>query len=128
MNVTELRKNCKLTLWSGEAKRCQVCNIAIEDNRRTVFCSKKCSLWWERNHVWRKARPAARRRDKYCCTICNVHKNIVNIDVDHIVPVNGVNYNIPSCSHHQDNLQTLCIVHHKEKTSVEAKLRAEKRK
>lgn len=128
MDIVLLRKTCMLTVWNGEADKCQVCNSELVDNRRTVYCSKKCSLWWERNHVWRKARPAARRRDKYCCTICGVHRNVEPVDVDHRTPINGVNYNIPSCIHHQDNLQTLCKTHHKVKTAGEASLRAEKRK
>ena len=128
MNVTVLRKKCKLTLWNGEPNVCQVCNSVIIDGRRKVYCSAKCSKWFEANHVWRRARTAARRRDKYSCTVCGVHKNVTPIDVDHREPINGMNYNIPSCMHHQDNLQTLCKVHHKEKTADEASLRAAKRK
>lgn len=127
MDISKLRADCKLTLWNGEPGCCQICSTPITDKRRTVFCSKKCSLWWERNHVWRKARTAARRRDKYSCTICNVHKNVEPVDVDHRSPINGANYNNPSCIHHQDNLQTLCKTHHKEKTATEAKLRADAR-
>lgn len=128
MDIVELRIVCKLTLWSGDSSLCQVCNNEIIDKRRSVFCSKKCSLWWEKNHLWRKARTATRRRDKYSCVICGVHKSVESIDVDHRNPINGINYNIPSCIHHQDNLQTLCKTHHKEKTASEASARADERK
>lgn len=128
MDIAKLRTDCTITAWSGADGKCQVCNSEISDKRRTVFCSKKCSLWWERNHVWRKARIATRRRDNYSCIICNSHKDITPIEVDHIIPVNGVSYNTPSCLHHQDNLQTLCKKHHNDKTSLEAKNRADLRR
>lgn len=128
MDVVKLRIVCNLTLWSGDGSLCQVCNNEITDKRRSVFCSKKCSSWWENNHVWRRARTAARRRDKYSCIICGVHRNEEPVDVDHRNPINGINYNIPSCIHHQDNLQTLCKTHHKEKTASEASARANERK
>lgn len=128
MDVTVLRKECTLTVWSGDSGFCQVCNVELPSGRRTVFCSPKCSRWFEVNHVWRRARTAARRRDKYSCTSCGVHKTVEGVDVDHREPVNGVNYNVPSCLHHQENLQTLCKTHHKEKTASEASARAAERK
>lgn len=128
MDIVTLRTECVLTVWSESDGCCQVCDTVIIDKRRSVFCSKKCGAWWERNHVWRKARIAARRRDKYCCVKCGVHRDVEGIDVDHVSPVNGLNYNTPSCLHHQDNLQTLCKKHHKEKTAFEAGVRALKRR
>lgn len=128
INVTVLREQCSLTVWSGDEGKCQVCDNVIVEGRRTVYCSKKCSLWWERNHVWRKARVNARRKGKYACSVCGETKATTKIEVDHRQPINGVNYNIPSCIHHEDNLQVLCKKHHNEKSSLEASLRAESRR
>lgn len=127
--LNELRIECVLTTYNGSENTCQWCDNPLpEKSGRTVFCSDRCSRMWERNHIWRKARTAARRRDKYACVKCGVHKTVTKIEVNHINPLNGAKYSTPSCFHHLDNLETLCVDHHKEITKEQAKARAEKRK
>lgn len=127
--LKDLRIECILTSYNGLEKTCQWCNNALPENSgRSVFCSDKCARTWEKNHIWRKARTAARRRDKYACVKCGTNKNTTKIEVNHIEPLNGAKYSTPSCSHHLQNLETLCIDHHKEITKTQAQARAEKRK
>lgn len=126
--LSELRAACSMTVYDGSEGVCQWCAQSLSVARRTVFCSDKCRRAWEQNHVWRKARTAARRRDKYVCVKCGEGKTTTKIEVNHITPMNGVNYNIPSCNHHQNNLETLCVKHHKEETKKQAGERARLRK
>lgn len=112
MDIMKLRIECHLSAWTGTQGNCQWCDTSIpETSRRTVWCSNKCRLSFDRNHIWRNARSAAKRRDKYTCVQCGKHKNEVSIEVNHIVPLVGKGY-APSCMHHQDNLEVLCHEDH----------------
>lgn len=132
VNLTELRQSCVLSKWNGAESCCQWCNQSlVSDGRRKVFCSSKCSLAFERNHLWNRARSSAKRRDKYSCRECGAHKSEVKIEVDHVRPLASdaqTTYSTPSCFHHQDNLKTLCRKHHLEKTALEAAERAATRR
>lgn len=117
VTLTELRATCPQIVWLGESNVCQICANPLPTNsRRQVYCSDKCRRWFERNHVWRYARIAARRRAKYCCSRqgCDMVR-ADGIEVNHIVPLRGRGYG-PSCFHHQTNLETLCHAHHVEVT------------
>jgi 5-methylcytosine-specific restriction endonuclease McrA len=112
------RIECELSLYSGGEYTCQWCAVElIVGGKRTVWCSSKCRLTWERNHLWNRARSAARRRDKYACKVCGKSKAEGHkIEVNHIEPLVGRGYHY-GCVHHQNNLETLCKEHHQEKTN-----------
>jgi hypothetical protein len=119
--MSEVRKQrieCNMTPWQGRDNACQWCDADLKvGGKRTVWCSNACALAWERNHVWRKARTAARRRDKYACRECGVKRSEgVALEVNHIEPLVGRGYHY-GCVHHQSNLETLCKKHHVEKTN-----------
>jgi 5-methylcytosine-specific restriction endonuclease McrA len=118
------RIECSLSIWVGKENHCQWCNSEIpSSSRRSVWCSSKCSKLWEKNHVWRFARAAARRRDKYACIECGLSRKDGNkIEVNHINPLVGRGYHY-GCVHHLDNLETLCLVHHREKTNRQSRER-----
>lgn len=67
-------------------------------------------------HSWRVIRDRILKRDKYCCVKCRELGFVVKAtDVDHIVPKEF------GGDDSDENLQSLCKVHHKEKTQAEAK-------
>lgn len=119
VDLRVLRIDCTLTQWVGEQNVCQWCMSSLDGlSRRTAWCSSKCSRAWERNHVWRIARSAARRRDKYSCIKCGEHKTVKPIEVNHIVPLVGKGYGV-SCSHHLSNLEALCVDCHRIETNAQ---------
>jgi hypothetical protein len=120
------RAACALSPWSGRDLACQWCDADLTDGgRRKTWCSDKCRLMWERNHVWSKARSAARRRGKYQCGRCGAHKTETGIEVNHIHPVaahaDATHGRQPSCAHHQSNLEVLCHACHVVETSRQRK-------
>lgn len=92
---------------------CQHCDRPLPaGGRRRTWCSDKCRRTFERNHIWRRARIAARRAGKYrCAWPGGCHTGDDHLEVHHVNPVGPDGY-IPSCSHHQANLQVLCHTHH----------------
>jgi 5-methylcytosine-specific restriction endonuclease McrA len=122
LTATErLRIKCTLSVWTGEAGACQWCAAGlVAGGRRKTWCSDKCRRAWERNHIWRRARAAARRRGKYECARCGLHKTEADIEVNHIVPVVGAGYGM-SCSHHSSNLEVLCHDCHVAETNRQRK-------
>lgn len=64
---------------------------------------------WKVNHVWSDARLARLLLDRSACQICGR----TDVEVHHLVPVGPDGYG-PGCQHHQDNLQTLCVDHHRQ--------------
>lgn len=107
-----LRATCPLSAWDGAPGRCQWCNGSLEGlTRRSVWCSDACRRKFERNHIWRRARAAARRTGRYRCARggCDAPREV--LEVNHIVPLVGAGYG-PSCAHHQVNLEVLCHAHH----------------
>lgn len=111
--MEQLRADCVLSAWTGGVGQCQWCAAELGNGgRRRTWCSDKCRRTWERNHLWARARAAARRRGKYQCAQCGQHKSEEDIEVNHIHPVaahtGATHGRKPSCAHHQDNLEVLC--------------------
>ena len=124
------RITCALSAWTGEPGRCQWCNTAIDSPRRRTWCSNTCARAWQRNHIWRFARAAAKRRAKYLCERPGCSAARRDCEVNHKVARQGGGYR-PGCHHHlnPDNnglggLEVLCRAHHREVTTAQAKERA----
>ncbi len=124
------RITCALSAWRGDAGRCQWCNAVIESPRRRTWCSNTCARAWQRNHIWRFARAAAKRRAKYHCQRPDCTAQRRDCEVNHIAARNGGGYG-PGCHHHLDadinglgGLEVLCRAHHREVTTAQAKERA----
>ena len=130
MTLVEERISCPLGSWDGEPGRCQLCNQLIELTRRRTWCSNKCAREWQRNHIWRFARSAARRRAKYHCQELGCTADRSDCEVNHISARNGGGYG-PGCHHHLNpdkngvgGLEVLCRAHHAKVTAAQAKARA----
>jgi hypothetical protein len=121
--AAQLRADCPLSAWTGEAGRCGWCNQTIDGRRRTAWCSDRCRRAFTRNHVWTIARAGARRRAKYTCTRPGCGAGRDDLEVNHIDPRNGGGY-ADSCAHHADNLEALCHLHHVEVTNAQRLARA----
>jgi len=108
------RITCVLSQWTGEIGRCHWCNEVITGKRRRTWCSDACGRAWQREHIWRFARSAAKRRAK-------------------IQALNGLGYG-PGCHHHSKadahggGLEVLCRAHHAEITAAQATARATARR
>ena len=133
MTLVEERISCPLGAWSGEPGRCQLCNQLIESTRRRTWCSNKCAREWQRNHIWRFARSAAKRRAKYHCQQQGCTAERRDCEVNHISARNGGGYG-PGCHHHLNpdkngvgGLEVLCRAHHAKVTAAQAKARAQAR-
>jgi hypothetical protein len=133
VSLVEERISCPLGQWKGEPGRCQLCNAVIESTRRRTWCSNKCGREWQRNHIWRFARSAAKRRAKYRCQRLGCTAERRDCEVNHINPRNGAGYG-PGCHHHLNpdrhgigGLEVLCHAHHAEVTAAQASARAAKR-
>ena len=133
MTLVEERISCPLGAWSGEPGRCQLCNQLIESTRRRTWCSNKCAREWQRNHIWRFARSAAKRRAKYHCQQQGCTAERRDCEVNHITARNGGGYG-PGCHHHLSpdqngvgGLEVLCRAHHAKITAAQAKARAQAR-
>ncbi|MGA0180506.1 MAG: hypothetical protein ACO3JX_05555, partial [Ilumatobacteraceae bacterium] len=123
------RITCTLSVWQGEAGRCQWCNIRIEVARRRTWCGNACARAYQRNHIWRFARSAAKRRAKYFCERPDCTAERRDCEVNHRTAREGAGYG-PGCHHHLDpdqngtgGLEVLCRVHHREITTAQAKAR-----
>lgn len=128
------RITCHLSAWRGESGRCQWCDVEITAARRRTWCSDKCGRAWQRNHIWRFARSAAKRKAKYRCTKPGCTAARRDCEVNHVTPRNGGGYG-PGCHHHLEpgpdgngGLEVLCRIHHAEITSQQATLRAAERR
>jgi len=115
----QLMSECSLSNWDGSDGCCRWCGEDITSSKRWRWCSNKCRLAFERNHIWKKARSAAKRSAKYRCTVdgCDIGGRGA-LDVHHLNPRNGRGYG-PGCHAHQDNLAVLCKDHHKAETARE---------
>ena len=134
MSLVEERISCPLGAWSGEPGRCQLCNQLIESTRRRTWCSNKCAREWQRNHIWRFARSAAKRRAKYRCQEQGCTAERRDCEVNHIFARDGGGYG-PGCHHHLNpdkngvgGLEVLCRAHHAKVTAAQARARAELRR
>ena len=134
MSLVEERISCPLGQWNGEPGRCQLCNQLIESTRRRTWCSNKCAREWQRNHIWRFARSAAKRRAKYRCQQQGCTAERRDCEVNHISARDGGGYG-PWCHHHLNpdkngvgGLEVLCRAHHAQVTAAQARARAELRR
>lgn len=120
-DLTLLRSTCPLSRWTGRADACQWCDNDLPGSRRRTWCSEQCRRTWERNHLWSRARAAAKRRTKNTCLRCGLHKDEAALEVNHIHPIAahpGADHGrTPSCAHHQDNLEPLCHACHVHETN-----------
>ena len=132
---------CTLAASAREGT-CAWCAAELPARRRT-WCSDRCGDAFWTNHWWTLARGAAKRRDKYRCIQCGHKpptrpskktagshatylaamrawrktKRTDRLEINHIVPCNG-SHGILSCSHHLENLETLCVSCHRVHTSA----------
>ena len=115
---------------------CGWCGTALPP-RRQRWCAAACADDFWRNHWWTMARRAAKRRDRYRCVRCG-HKPRARpkdasalrewraarpgdrLEVNHRVPCVGRHASL-SCSHHLENLETLCVPCHQEHTRALAR-------
>ena len=127
------RITCVLSQWTGEIGRCHWCNEVITGKRRRTWCSDSCGRAWQREHIWRFARSAAKRRAKYRCTKPGCTAERRDCEVNHIQALNGLGYG-PGCHHHSKadahggGLEVLCRAHHAEITAAQATARAAARR
>ena len=128
------RISCPLSAWQGEPSRCQWCNTLITAHRRRTWCSNGCARNYQRNHIWRFARAAAKRRAKYFCEQRGCRAERRDCEVNHRTARQGAGYG-PGCHHHLSpdhsgvgGLEVLCRAHHREITTAQAKERAARRK
>lgn len=124
------RITCPLSAWAGEPGRCQWCDASIESPRRRTWCSDRCGRAWQREHIWRFARSAAKRRAGYRCVREGCTAARRDCEVNHVAPRNGAGYG-PGCHHHSrpnadgnGGLEVLCRAHHAEVTAAQAAARA----
>jgi hypothetical protein len=130
MTTTQERIDCPLSQWSGVTGNCQWCDTTICEPRRRSWCGTRCANAWAKNHVWRYARAAAKRRAKYHCERTGCQSPRLDCEVNHIQPRNGDGYD-PGCHHHLDpdtngegGLEVLCHAHHAVVTKEQAQARA----
>ena len=128
------RITCVLSSWTGEIGRCHWCNELITGKRRRTWCSDACGRAWQREHIWRFARSAAKRRAKYRCSTPGCTAERRYCEVNHISPLNGIGYG-PGCHHHSQpdleghgGLEVLCRAHHAQITAAQATARAQARR
>ena len=128
------RISCVLSKWAGEMGRCHWCNEPITGKRRRTWCSDKCGRAWQREHIWRFARSAAKRRAKYHCVRPGCTAARRDCEVNHLEAREGKGYG-PGCHHHllpdangQGGLEVLCRAHHAEVTAAQAAARAAARR
>jgi hypothetical protein len=99
---------CELSKW-GRGYRdllaCRWCNEPLRG--ATGFCGQQCRDVARGNHYFNEARKLRRWADGHRCTGCGKSGTGVTIEIDHIERAWG-RHNVPSCIHHQDNLQSLC--------------------
>ena len=135
LSALELERiTCSLSAWKGAPGLCQWCNDKITSPRRRTWCSDACGRAYQRNHIWRFARAAAKRRAKYFCErpACSAQRR--DCEVNHRTARAGGGYG-PGCHHHLSpdfnglgGLEVLCRAHHREVTTGQAKQRAELRR
>ena len=133
------------------AAGCAWCGADLPPRRRT-WCGDRCSTAFWTNHWWTLARRAAKRRDRYRCRICGAAapkrpaksafrgaaayrdamrawrsaKKTGRMEVNHRVPCRGKHATL-SCDHHLENLETLCVACHLERTLTDRSATARSR-
>ena len=120
-------------LAKGGAGGCGWCGASLPP-RRKRWCGPDCADDFWRNHWWSMARREAKKRDRRSCVRCG-HKPaprprggpelsawrrrrpLDRLEVNHKTPCVGRHASL-SCSHHLDNLETLCVPCHAEHTKA----------
>ena len=111
---------------------CGWCGGTLPSGRRR-WCAEACANEFWRNHWWTMARRAAKQRDRRRCVRCG-HAPVKRpsgggaalrawraarltdrLEVNHRKACEGRHASL-SCSHHLDNLETLCVPCHAEHT------------
>jgi len=114
----DIYRACPLSAWTGDPAACRWCNGLLPE-RATRWCTARCRIRAEQNHVYRLARDAALERDGHRCTRrrCGAGSNLDRaVETNHIVLARG-RHDQPGCIHHLDNLESLCGYHHDEVTA-----------
>lgn len=111
---------------------CGWCGTLLPRRRRR-WCAPACGDDFWRNHWWPMARRAAKRRDRWRCVRCDhapakrpagggstlrawrSARRKDHLEVNHRMACLGRHASL-SCSHHLDNLETLCVPCHAEHT------------
>lgn len=110
---------------------CGWCGTALPP-RRKRWCGTGCADDFWRNHWWSMARREAKRRDRWRCVRCGhkpakrpvggmelrawrARRRRDRLEVNHRAPCAGRHASL-SCSHHLENLETLCVPCHAEHT------------
>lgn len=108
---------CALLPYDYVAGRCARCGRKLIGAQRR-WCGPECQSFYEVNHYWQLARPAALRRDMFRCRKCaqlparqRHDQDSSALEVNHRIPRVGRGY-AAGCHHHQGNLETLCHYHH----------------
>lgn len=135
MSASALTASCPLARPAPGG--CSWCGAALPPSRR-VWCGPKCAAAFADNHWWRKARRAAKRRDKRRCARCGhapaprpgpakfsrrrdylaalrawrASRPADRLEVHHRAPCRG-GHDAPGCVHHLENLETLCVPCHR---------------
>ena len=116
--------DCELSSSTG----CRGCG---EETKRpfTFYCSTECKTSFEENHWWGAARLAALgyeyigagyyspKTGKPCAHADETCEG--GLEVDHMVPFNGLRRYDWGCLHHQNRLQPLCQSHHVRETKAQ---------
>ena len=123
-----------------EAGGCGWCGETLPKGRRR-WCAEKCGEDFWSNHWWPMARRAAKTRDRRTCVRCGhspakrpsgggealrawrAGRRKDRLEVNHRIACEGRHASL-SCSHHLDNLETLCVPCHAEHTRGLVKERA----
>lgn len=105
--------------------RLATCRAPLPPGRR-AYCSDRHARAFEREHVWWRARVAARRRAGWACHRCGFKPSTVRrdpvarrsylrhqlrLEVHHIDPLDG-DYRGVTCANHSANLEVLCHACH----------------
>lgn len=107
---------CSLLLYASIPGRCDLDGTALRGRQRR-WCSKGCQTEYMRNHRWSWARKERKRLDRWTCTwpLCDLR---IGLEVNHIDPRVGRGYGF-GCWNHQENLETLCHIHHVAVTALQ---------
>lgn len=136
-------KYCSWACYSSdkaiEPQPCKQCGVPFKRRNHERFCSIKCAGKWnqgtrnvnyrgrrsgDRGPDWIAEAAAARKRDDYTCQGCGLQNDTEKaLHVDHLIPyrlAKRIVLKKPGLSpNHPDNLLTLCVSCHMQKTWVE---------
>ena len=120
--------------WKVGCGTCGTCGAVLTGRSRWFCAGGPCAKNWRRNHQWGVAKAAALKRDGYRCVRlgCGAgphsNSNQRGVEVNHIAPLASVAHaqglttsaalrSRTGCWNHLENLETLCITHHREATA-----------